>query len=438
MAHYLQPGDVVLGRYEIIDMVAMGGQGALYRGRDQQTGEAVAIKQLLALPGNPSYEQDLARFRREAQVNVKHRNVVEFLDLGEENGQWFSVMVYVEGHSLEACLAAAGGRLPAEQALRIFIAILEGLQAIHCAGLVHRDLKPDNIIIRPDGSPCTVDMGICRDTNVNTIARGEELLGTVAYMSPEQVDTPRDVDARSDLYSAGAVFYKMLTGQPVVEGKTPTEMFSSIRIHIPAPPQSFDPSIPQHLSDACMRLLAKDRAQRFLSAEEALQAVQGVPQPSEAIECPSCRAHCAAGSAFCGDCGASLTLTNESPVKCIACGAHAGEENVCHSCGRLFSESDHRLQFQTGSLTYTTFRIPEGIFLVGRDQLEPRDQRLSRRHLFIACLNGTVIVQDAGSANRTYAAGHLADRPLQLRSGDELRMAGCSAIYTVTGRSVPW
>ncbi|MFC1805373.1 protein kinase [Planctomycetota bacterium] len=438
MSSIMQAGQIVLLWYEVIELIGLGGQGAVARGVDTRTGEAVAIKQLLASPGTPNYDRILARFRREAQVSVSHPNVVEYLDLGEDGGTWFAIMRFEEGQDLAHIMAANGGKLPADQAVAITMAVAEGLQACHNMGLVHRDLKPANILIRPDGSPCILDLGICRNTNEHTITTDDGLLGTLGYMSPEQIRSPRTVDARSDLYSLGVILYEMLTGLPAAPGQNTEEVLRSIRDHTPPSPTDLDPSIPEHISLACMQLLAKDPAARFPNCTEFIQAMQGACAPVPASSCGSCGAQLLADAIYCHDCGAHVARTHEEAPRCLACGAPVTDAAICVSCQRPFGPLGHKLTFHSGSLMGLTFMIPGGIYAVGRDELSPRDQQLSRRHFLMACIDGVLYVQDGGSTNRTYVDNLFADRPVPLVPGREFRVAGSSAAYTVDCLKGAW
>ena len=424
-------GDIILGRYQVADLIAVGGQACIAKGIDQNTGDAVSIKQLAATPGQPNYDQELARFKRAAGARICHPNVVDPIDFGEEGGQWYIIMPFIEGVTIDKYVAAQGGKLAVDQAVSITLQVAEGLAAMHQKGYVHRDVKPLNIMVQPDGGIQVFDLGICRNTNERTITQGNGPLGSLPYMSPEQLANPGSEDYRSDLYSLAVLLYLMLTGSPPVQGSNAGSIALSICQWIPPSLRQLDPSVPVYVDQACMRLLAKDRESRFQSAQEFIQAIQGaMSQPAQSNCCPACRNAVQTGSGYCPACGAGQQVATTHPEICIACGTSVGPAPVCSGCNRPFSHCDHRLKFDTGTLTGLTFRIPEGIYPVGRNELSPRDCHISRQHISVACSDGSVHIQDADSTNQTYVSGRPADHPFLLVPGQDLRIAGNSAIYS--------
>ena len=424
-------GDMILGRYQVADLIAVGGQACIAKGIDQKTGDPVTIKQLAATPGQPHYDQELARFKRAAAARISHPHVVDPIDFGEEGGQWYIIMPFIEGVTIDNSVTSQGGKRAVDQAVSIALQIAEGLAAIHNKGYVHRDIKPSNVILQPDGHIKILDLGICRNINEITITRGDGPLGSLLYMSPEQLANPGCEDHRSDLYALGAVLYFMVTGSPPVQGDTAGSIALSICQSIPPSPRQLNPSVPLHVDQACMRMLAKDRANRFQSAQEFIQAIQGSSMSAQtsSLSCQACRQAVPPGSSYCPTCGAAQQIATTQSELCIACGTTVGSAPVCRGCKRPFSHCDHRLKFDTGTLTGLTFRIPEGIYPVGRHELSSRDCHISRQHISVACSDGSVHIQDAGSTNQTYVSGRLADNPFLLVPGQDIRIAGNSAIY---------
>lgn len=430
MVRLMQIGQFVLGRYEIIDLISEGGQASIAKAQDKNTNSIIVVKHLIAYPGQSNYDEELSRFQRAAQIRIGHPNVVDPIDYGEEDGEHYMIMPFIEGITLENHLISHGGKLSVDQAVSIIAEVASGLGAIHRKSIVHRDMKPLNIIMGTDGHPYIIDLGICRKANEQTITKGPGLIGSLQWLSPEQVANPGTEDHRSDLYSLAAIFYFMLTGSTPVQGTDPGSIVLSICQHIPPSPRQLNPLVPEHIDQACMRLLAKQPEARFQTAEEFIQAINSTAQtPGAGCFCTSCGSEIQPGSRYCPNCGALVNSDQNQPAWCFACGTQVGEAAVCANCGRPFSHSDHRLSFSTGTLTGMSFRIPEGIFSVGRDELSPRDYHISRQHLSVACLNGTVLVQDAGSANKTYIAGRLADHPIPLTPNQELCIAGNTATY---------
>jgi len=180
-------------------------------------------------------------------------------------------------------------------------------------------------------------------------------------------------------------------------------------------------------AQACMKLLAKEREARFQSAEDFLAKIGPAPQPDQSSSCPSCGAPLQPTDRFCSKC-ATNTATGQAACRCLACGSVLDGLQRCKGCGRRFSAADHRLSFRSGPLSGIAFRIPEGIFPVGRTQLS--DPYVSRCHFNVACLNGSVQIQDADSVNGTFVAGQPADEPTPIISGQSVLVADNTAVYT--------
>lgn len=433
-------GQLVLGKYNIVDLIALdGGEGAVAKAVDKSTGQQVAIKQLDADPRHPSCATRVARFRRAAQTQINHPGVVDPIEYGEENGQHYLVMPFIDGVDLGTYIHRCGGKLPVEHAIALIDAFADAVAAIHQKGIIHRDLKPANILVDNLGHIHIVDFGICRNLNEKTIVSGGGVTGTILWLSPEQARNSSTIDQRSDLYALGAIFYFLLTGQNTAQGHDDASVITHICQVSPPSPRQLMPSIPEYVDQACMKLLAKRPEERYQSAEEFRQAIGATlpnpfptlgPAPASTVACRSCGAPTTVGSTFCGNCGASLAPQFDGGVYCLACGAAVATEAACPNCRRPFSPCDHRLRFHAGPLTGYTFRIPEGQYPVGRESLLERDRHVSRSHLHVSCLNGTVFGSDAGSANKTYVAGQLAFCPLQFVPGCEIRIAGNTAIYS--------
>ncbi len=256
--------DAELGqRYRLVKRIAVGGMGSVWEAEDTVLHRRVAVK---LLSDSLSSDQRFAdRFRREAQAaaRLSHPNIAGVFDYGEDDGHQFIVMELVDGEPLSDRLAGRGGLDPAE-AVRITVAIASALQVAHDAGIVHRDVKPGNVMLTDSGQVKVLDFGIAAVAGAPLTATGARM-GTATYLSPEQA-TGEPPSPASDLYSLGVVLYEMLAGRPPFTGDTPVGVAAQ---HVQREPPPLDGSardVPPHVVDACQRALAKDPAVRPASA----------------------------------------------------------------------------------------------------------------------------------------------------------------------------
>ena len=208
---------VLGGRYRVERELGRGGMAKVFLGTDTVLGRQVAIK--LLAPQFADDESFVQRFRREAQAaaQISHQNIVSVFDTGSDDGVHFIVMEHVEGRTLAEFLAG-GGRIMPDRAIDIAMDVCRALEAAHAQGVIHRDIKPGNIMLNPRGDVKVTDFGIARMTaTAETIAQTAAVLGTAAYLSPEQAQG-LPVDGRSDIYSLGCVLYEMVTGRPRSSG----------------------------------------------------------------------------------------------------------------------------------------------------------------------------------------------------------------------------
>src|SRR5919204_3759053 len=251
-------------RYVIERPLGRGGMAQVYEGRDSVLGRTVAIKVLAAqYAGDQAF---VARFRREARAAaaLNHPSVVSVFDTGSEDSVHYIVMERVDGRTLADVLAEEGP-LPPRRAAEIAAAAAEALAFAHEAGLVHRDVKPGNIMITRDGSVKVMDFGIARAVSADSLTQTTAVFGTASYFSPEQARGER-VDHRSDIYSLGVVLYEMLSGRPPFRGESPVAVAFKHVSEEPPPLRAVAPGVSSALEGVAMRALAKDPADRWGSA----------------------------------------------------------------------------------------------------------------------------------------------------------------------------
>lgn len=268
----LSPGTLVGQRYQIIRLLGQGGMGAVYEVRDRELDRRVALKVIRAdMAESP---EAFWRFKQEIILarQITHRNVIRLFDLGQADGIKFITMEYIEGESLRQRLLRKRKLEPLEAA-QLMAQICRALEAAHAEGVIHRDLKPRNIMLDSDGRAYVMDFGLARSLSVSGITHIGGSIGTRDYMSPEQAqDLP--LDARSDLFSAGIVFYEMLTGVRPFNAGAPTGEPGRRTSEPPRPPHEVVKNVPSSLSEIAMKCLEIDPQRRFASARELLQQIE--------------------------------------------------------------------------------------------------------------------------------------------------------------------
>jgi eukaryotic-like serine/threonine-protein kinase len=280
---------VLGGRYRIVQHVAKGGMAEVYLGHDQLLDRPVAVKVLV-----PDLALDatfVERFRREAQAaaGLNHHNIVSVYDFGQDDGAYFIVMEYVDGPTLREIIRA-DAPLPPERVIEIGSEISAGLAAAHLHGIVHRDMKPANVLVSETGTVKVADFGIARAAQQSAqegLTMPGAVVGTATYLSPEQA-LGEPLDQRSDVYSLGMVLYEMLAGRPPFTGDSPVAIaYKQVNEH-PPPPSTYNPDVPPALDRIVMRAMAKDPAARYPSAAAlradllAVQFGAADPEPTRA------------------------------------------------------------------------------------------------------------------------------------------------------------
>lgn len=269
------PPDLIKGRYRLRQFIGSGGMALVYRAEDELLGRDVAIKFLS--PDRLADKNSSERFLREARAvaGLSHPGIMLLYDAGREGDWHYSVLEYIPGTDLRGISEARGGAFPVSDTLRITKDILEALAYAHHRGVVHRDVKPANIMITPDGHARLMDFGLAVARGDTRITEANAIVGTVLYMSPE-VLAGQDADHRSDLYALGVVIYEMIIGKPPFTGDTMSDVVSSILNRPVRSPRSIKTDLPEALDAYMMRFLQRDPDARWQSAEQALSAM---PEP---------------------------------------------------------------------------------------------------------------------------------------------------------------
>ncbi len=257
---------ILLGRYELGPLLGAGGMAEVFEGHDRLLARRVAIKILLAqYAHDPAF---LARFRREAQsaASLSHPNIVGVFDTGSEGDTWFIVMEYVDGRTLKDIIRAEGA-LYWSRAAEVAADVAGALAVAHARGIVHRDVKPGNVMLTTEGKVKVMDFGIARASAVPSITQTSAVVGTAQYIAPEQAQG-LEVDARTDVYALGCCLYEMVTGQVPFNGPTPVAIAYRHVREDPTPPRALNPDVPVALEQVCLKAMAKRPEDRYQTAAE--------------------------------------------------------------------------------------------------------------------------------------------------------------------------
>lgn len=272
----LPRGSTFAGRYDVLEELGRGGMGRVYRVFDRRIKEEVALK--LLRPDIADDPKVVERFSNELKYarKIVHKNVGRMYDLGEAEGVLYITMELVPGEDLKAFVTRAG-QLSIRKTIAIIQQVCEGLAEAHKLGLVHRDLKPQNIMIDKAGNAHIMDFGIARSLSAEGITDAGIIIGTPDYMSPEQV-SGEDIDQRSDLYSLGIILYEMVTGQVPFQADSAFAVGMKHKSEAPQSPQKINPQIPDSLDRLIMRCLEKEKKRRFQTAEEILTELKAIKE----------------------------------------------------------------------------------------------------------------------------------------------------------------
>jgi serine/threonine protein kinase len=271
----LRPALQSVGNYDLLEKIAEGGMGAIYRGRNRTTGEVVAVK--VMPPHTANNPTLLKRFEQEfrAASRLDHPNMVRALDYGHDGSTPYLVMEFVEGESLGQKIERDGA-LSEARAIQIIAQVAQGLHKAHKLNLVHRDVKPDNILVRPDGVAKLADLGLVKETetdlNLTKTGRG---LGTPHFMAPEQFRDAKNADARCDIYSLGATLYMMVTGELPFRSNGPLEAWMKKMQNDLTPPRQIVPTLSERIEWAILRAMSPERDDRPASCREFVEDLTG-------------------------------------------------------------------------------------------------------------------------------------------------------------------
>ena len=260
-------------RYDILGEAGHGSMGNVYKARDRETGETVALK--LLKPEIASDQAMMERFKNELLFarKITHKNVCRMHEFNRVDGIAYTSMEFVEGESLRSVLNRFGG-LPQRKAVNLALQICSGLKEAHAQGIVHRDLKPENIMVDANGNVKIMDFGIARSMEAVTRMTGS-MVGTPQYMAPEQV-AGKPVDYRTDIYSLGLILYEMFTGSPAFQADNPVAVALKQMQEEAVPPHEIDPAIPAYIERTILKCLLKNPANRFQSIAQLESALNGV------------------------------------------------------------------------------------------------------------------------------------------------------------------
>ncbi len=275
-ADELPRGTLFAGRYEVIEELGRGGMGRVYRVQDAKLNEEVALK---LIKSEFAAERRVAeRFRNELKLarKIRHENVCGMYDFHEEGKTLYITMEYVRGEDLKSLIRRTGG-LPVVKTLSVAGQVAKGLAEAHKMGIVHRDLKPGNIMIDRNGDAKVMDFGIARTLREEGFTGEGAVIGTPEYMSPEQVEG-KPADARSDIYSLGAIVFEMIVGRPPFEGETAFSIANKHRTEPPPVPKKLAPHVPEGLNRLILKCLEKDKAKRYQAMDELIAELDAIGQ----------------------------------------------------------------------------------------------------------------------------------------------------------------
>ncbi|HYE97930.1 MAG TPA: serine/threonine-protein kinase [Planctomycetota bacterium] len=330
-------GDLIgreLGRCRIVELLGRGAMGAVYKAKHLGLNRYVAVKLLPSVARDPAVVRRLL-FEARTVARLEHPNVVQVYDVGCQDGVFFMVMQLVNGRTLEDRLLEMG-RLPIDEAVGVMRDVLRGLEAAHREGIIHRDLKPANILLTQDGVARVTDFGLAQ-VQESPDELGGMVVGTPCYMAPEQW-LGQKVDARSDLYSLGIVFYQLVTGAKPFEGRTLKEVMHQHTQGKAKAPRTVNSDCPPGVQAILGRMMARSPERRYSDATAVLQELERLSRGEDPlalqgsgrrVKCSFCEALNAADATKCSVCGEGLGSTVSAPIEIVL----RNDEFACGRCG---------------------------------------------------------------------------------------------------------
>lgn len=254
-----------LGSYEILEEVARGGMGIIYRARQMYMNRIVALKVLLS--GGAASELEIKRFHREAEsaASLQHPNIISIYEIGEQNGIHFFTMDFIEGETFQALIKKKGRAKPL---IKILIKVANALDYAHQHGIIHRDIKPSNILISSESEPKLMDFGLAKQVNEESVIPESSTLGTPYYMAPEQILGSKDLDGRADIYSMGVILYEILAHRLPFHAGTIMELYHRVMDEDPWPPSKWNKKTDYDIETVCLKAMSKNAQDRYASAKE--------------------------------------------------------------------------------------------------------------------------------------------------------------------------
>ncbi len=396
-------GRVIKGRYKLIDEIGRGSFATVYIVRDTKTNRIFAMKAMLNEPADDG--ELLARFQREAHIllTLHDPHIVRIFEYGDENDLHYILMDYIDGQNLKYHTLTSGPMEPA-RALDYALQIAEGLDTAYKNGVVHRDIKPQNIVINSQGEVKITDFGLARSRETVTLTQSNVFMGTAYYIPPEQAESGRSADIRSDLYSVAAVLFEMLSGHPPYEGDSAVDIVVKHMNDKVPPICSIRPELPRELDQFMQKAMAKLPADRFSTPREFINALEKVQKliPTVSIDRQD---------------------TAERPplVEHDSEGKDAREQqaDVPRQARFLVLSSNQTIPL-TGELMVVGRHDP---VLGINPEINLADKTVGRRHAYVRCQHGRYTVEDLNALNKTRLNGVVL-MPYEertLKEGDILR-----------------